>query len=152
MLLIRSASITVAAPREHVAASVVRSDLATVRFFDPRVERVESNGLPDGAVGQSVRMTARVWGQEIELVQTILEADLPERVVDRMDMPGDSMLTEIRFAAPDASTTRLDMTVSYDIAAWKLLTLLATSLAARSQVRKALARFKEFAEMTYLRG
>jgi len=61
VILTRQISTVVAAPREHVAALLVRTDLDTLRFYDPRVESVETNGVADGAVGQVVRMTGRVW-------------------------------------------------------------------------------------------
>lgn len=149
MKLTRTASAIVAAPREHVVATTVRTDLEAVRFYDSRVERVETNGVPDGTAGQVVRLTARVWGQEVELVQTLLVAELPERLQDRMDTLDGAILTEIRFVAVDPSTTRLDMTISYEIALWRVFQLVGTALTLRSQLGKSIARFKEFAELTY---
>lgn len=146
MILTRTATTVVRAPREHVAATLERTDLETVRFYDPRVESVDTNGLPDGAVGQVVRMIGRVWGQEVEIVQTLLAAEPPERFIDRMDMPGDSLLTDTRLVDLGDGTTRMDQTVTYDVAAWKVLKLAMTAATATWQLRKAAARFAELAE------
>ncbi|MDQ2623961.1 MAG: hypothetical protein M3Y20_02245 [Actinomycetota bacterium] len=149
MILTRQISTVVAAPREHVAALLVRTDLDTLRFYDPRVESVETNGLPDGAVGQVVRMTGRVWGQEVEMVQTTLEAEPPERFLDRMQMPGDALLTQTWLIDLENGSTRMDQTVSFEIAPWKVLKIAATALTASAQLRKAAARFAELAELSY---
>lgn len=148
MILTRTISTVVHAPREHVAAALVRTDLEALRFYDPRVESVETNGLPDGAPGQVVRMIGRVWGQEVEIVQTLLAAEPPARYVDRMDMPGDSLLTDTWLVDLGDGTTRVDQRVSYDIAAWKVLKLSITAVTATAQLRKAAARFAELAELS----
>jgi len=149
MLVRRTATATVAAPREHVAALLVRTDLETLRHWDPRVESVQTNGLPDGEVGQVVRMTARVWGQEVEIIQTVLVSELPELYMDRMEMLSDTATTRTRLSAIDASSSRIEQSVEFDVPGWKVLTALSTALTAGPQLRKALARFVETCEWSF---
>ncbi len=152
MILLKTASTVIRAPREHVAATLVRTDLDALRFYDPRVESVETNGLPDGATGQVVRMIGRVWGQEVEIVQTTTYAALPERVSDTMQMPGDTVLTDTRLTELAGGLTRIDQVAAFDIASWKVLKVALTALTGGPQIRKAMARFAEFAELSYRAG
>lgn len=149
MILTKTAAVTIAAPREHVFDTLVRMDLGALRFYDARVESVETNGVPDGQAGQVARTLGRVWGQEVEIIHTLLVADRPSHLLDRMDMPGDSVLTDIRLTELPDGETQLTLAVSFEIAAWKVLKIAMTALGSGAQVRRSAARFGEFAELTF---
>lgn len=143
------AQIDIAAPLDHVVTTTTRTDLEAVRFYDPRVVAVETNGLPDGAEGQVMTTRARIFGQEFEIVQTTLVSELPERIVDQTRAADSSYITTVHFEAVDERTTRLRMGITLDSPPGRVFERLAAALTTGRQARKSLARFKEFAELTY---
>src|SRR5690606_27899370 len=106
--------VDVSAPRDHVVAASIDTSLGHMQRFDPRVESVETNGVPDGAVGQVVTVHAASKGVHTTFTITTVESALPDHVVERVEGDGPEQLVRTTFTTlPDGGTrVAFDLTVS----------------------------------------
>jgi len=137
--------VDVAAPRDRVVASSIDTSLDHMQRFDPRVESVETNGVPDGAVGQVVTVHAASKGVHTTFTITTVESALPDHVVERVEGDGPEQLVRTTFTTlPDGGTrVAFDLTVS--VPWWNPMRLLFRLVLPRT-IRSTLARIKEFVE------
>ena len=107
--------------------------------------------LPDGSPAEGVRLHLYHPDPSVQggtFVETLV-SELPERIVDQTRAVDSSYLTTVHFTAVDERTTQLRVGISIDSLPGRVFERLAASLTTGRQARKALARFKEFAELTY---
>lgn|SRR5690554_5894571 len=137
--------VDVAAPRDRVVASSIDTSLDHMQRFDPRVEKVETNGVPDGAAGQVVIVHAATKGVRTSFTITTVESVLPELVVERVTGDGPDQLIRTTFAELPDGGTRLSFDMTVTVPWWSPMRPLYRLVLPRT-IRSTLARIKEFVE------
>jgi|SRR5690554_6272702 len=139
------AEVDVDAPRDRVIASSVDTSLEHMQRFDPRVESVETNGVPDGAAGQVATVLAVTKGGRTTFTITTVESSLPDHVVERVEGDGPEQLIRTTFTALPDGGTRVAFDLTVLVPWWNPMRFLLRLVLPRT-IRSTLASIKEFVE------
>lgn len=148
MMLETVGTVEIDAPRERVVAVSISSDLENVRRFEDGVESVTTNDVPDGAAGHVATVQLVKWSVPVEMTITVLESELPDRLVERYDASGTTMHSTTRFTELTDERTLVTLEIQLEIRWWDVLARLTAPAMLRSQVRKSLGRLKTHLEPT----
>lgn|GEM_PF-4672689 len=141
-----TADVEIDAPRERVVAVSVSTATENVRQFDPRVQTVQVNEVPDGEVGQVATITALVGKRRVTMTSTTLESHLPDYIVERYTGPGPDHVTRTHFTELPGGRTRVSIELTIQVPWWNPLLRIALRIATPQGIRDSLGGLKTYLE------
>ena len=138
-------TVTIDRPLDQVLA--LYDSIDHLKGWQPTLQSVRPIEGEPGAVGSQVELTYQMGKGEMQMIETVVHNDLPERQVLQFETKGVTNITTSRFEPIGDQQTRWEMTSEFRFRGlvWKIMSRLMKS-AFPKQTLTAMTAFKEYAE------